>query len=221
VDGAELRAIVREVVAGLLPSLMSGAGVPPPPAGLSSPRPAVAAQPTAAQPPADHPSAGQFTADHPPAGQFMAGQPPAGQFTVGQPPAGQPPAGQAGGARQSAPAQAGLAYTVREHAESVETVSLRTDADLAALVLRLLHLFENPKQRDALRSGRLRFRLAAPAGPGSVQPSHRIDKGAVTEAMVVSAAKAGARLVLGRRAVLTPLAKDRARAAGVEIERER
>jgi hypothetical protein len=27
--------------------------------------------------------------------------------------------------------------------------------------------------------------------------------------------------VLGRRAVLTPLARDRARAAGVEIERER
>jgi hypothetical protein len=43
----------------------------------------------------------------------------------------------------------------------------------------------------------------------------------VTEAMVVSAARAGARLVLGRGAVLTPLARDRARAAGVEIEKER
>jgi hypothetical protein len=48
-----------------------------------------------------------------------------------------------------------------------------------------------------------------------------VEKGAVTEAMVAEAAKAGARLVLGRRAVLTPLARDRARAAGVEIERER
>jgi hypothetical protein len=48
-----------------------------------------------------------------------------------------------------------------------------------------------------------------------------VDKGAVTEAMVGQAAQAGARLVLGRRAVLTPLARDRARAAGVEIERER
>ena len=49
----------------------------------------------------------------------------------------------------------------------------------------------------------------------------RIDKGAVTEAAVRDAARAGARLVLGRRAVLTPLARDRARAAGVEIEKER
>ena len=117
--------------------------------------------------------------------------------------------------------QPGLAHTVRENVEAVETVSLRTDADLDAFVKRLLRLFENPQRRDALRAGRLRFRLAAAAGPGSVQPAHRVDKGAVTEAMVRQAAGAGARLVLGRRAVLTPLARDRARAAGVEIERER
>ena len=117
--------------------------------------------------------------------------------------------------------QGGLAHTVRENVEAVETVSLRTDADLDAFVKRLLRLFENPQRRDALRAGRLRFRLAAAAGPGSVQPAHRVDKGAVTEAMVGQAARAGARLVLGRRAVLTPLARDRARATGVEIERER
>ena len=117
--------------------------------------------------------------------------------------------------------QPGLAHTVRESVEAVETVSLRTDADLDAFVKRLLRLFENPQRRDELRAGRLRFRLAAAAGPGSVQPAHRVDKGAVTEAMVRQAARAGARLVLGRRAVLTPLARDRARAAGVEIERER
>jgi hypothetical protein len=117
--------------------------------------------------------------------------------------------------------QGGLAHTVRENVEAVETVSLRTDADLDAFVKRLLRLFENPQRRDALRAGRLRFRLAAAAGPGSVQPAHRVDKGAVTEAMVRQAAGAGARLVLGRRAVLTPLARDRARSAGVEIERER
>jgi hypothetical protein len=117
--------------------------------------------------------------------------------------------------------QVGLAHSVREQVDAVETVSLRTDADLDAFVKRLLRLFENPQRRDALRAGRLRFRLAAAAGPGSVQPAHRVDKGAVTEAMVGQAAQAGARLVLGRRAVLTPLARDRARAAGVEIERER
>ena len=125
------------------------------------------------------------------------------------------------GSAPAGPAQPGLAYAVSENAQSVETVSLRTDADLSAFVRRLLHLFENPKHRDALRSGRLRFRVAPAAVPGSAQPAHRVDKGAVTEAMVAGAAKDGARLVLGRRAVLTPLARDRARAAGVEIERER
>ena len=125
------------------------------------------------------------------------------------------------GARRPGLVQPGLAHTVREDIDSVETVSLRTDADLDAFVKRLLRLFENPQRRDELRAGRLRFRLAAAAGPGSVQPAHRVDKGAVTEAMVRQAAGAGARLVLGRRAVLTPLARDRARTAGVEIERER
>jgi len=119
------------------------------------------------------------------------------------------PAGAAG-----VPGQAGLPHTVREHVDSVEVVTIRTDADLGAFVLHLLHLFENPKHRDAVRSGRLRFRLAAAAVPGSAQPSHRIEKGAAS-------ARAGARLVLGRRAVLTPLARDRARATGVEIVKER
>ena len=120
-----------------------------------------------------------------------------------------------------APAQPGLPHTVREHVESVEVVSIRTDADLGNFVLHLLHLFENPKHRDALRTGRLRFRLAATAATGPAQPSHRVEKGAVTEAMVAASARAGARLVLGRRAVLTPLARDRARATGVEIVKER
>ena len=43
----------------------------------------------------------------------------------------------------------------------------------------------------------------------------------MTERAVQAAARAGARLVLGPRAVLTPLARDRARALGVPIEKER
>ena len=113
---------------------------------------------------------------------------------------------------------------MRDGVGEVETVSVRTDRELAAFVTRLLHLVENPRRRDDLRTGRLRFRLApggAAGAAGSARPVHRIDKGAVTEATVRDAARAGARLVLGRRAVLTPLARDRARAAGVEIEKER
>ncbi len=102
----------------------------------------------------------------------------------------------------------------------VETVMMRSDADLTAFVNRLLHLFENPKQREDLRAGRLRFRFAPVAAPGSFQPVHRIEKGAVTEATVREAAKSGAKIVLGPNAVLTPLGRDRARAEGVQVEKE-
>ena len=52
-----------------------------------------------------------------------------------------------------------------------ETVNLSTDEDLAAFVKRLLDL--DPGQREELRSGRKRFRLASPQaliGPGRCRP---------------------------------------------------
>jgi len=126
-----------------------------------------------------------------------------------------------------------------------ETVNLSTDEDLAAFVATLLDL--DPQAREDLRTGRKRFRLAvpsysqtpqapsaAPGGSGSHRstgltavngsagpPARRVERGAVTEKVVRDAARAGERLVLGPRAVLTPLASDRARASGVEISRER
>jgi hypothetical protein len=136
-------------------------------------------------------------------------------------PGAQPPPGARPPGAGVAPAQEGPVFTPRDGVREVETVSLRTDAELAGFVTRLLHLFENPRRRADLRAGRLRFRLAAGGVAGSARPAHRIEQGAVTEAAVRAAARDGARLVLGRRAVLTPLARDRARAAGVEIEKER
>jgi hypothetical protein len=117
-----------------------------------------------------------------------------------------------------------------------ETVDLSTDDDLAAFVNRLLDL--GPEQQEEIRSGRKRFRLASAEGRAATAPPppaaasgsaaangsagmRRIERGAVTEAAVAAAARAGERLVLGRGAVLTPLARDRARASGVEIDRER
>jgi hypothetical protein len=117
-----------------------------------------------------------------------------------------------------------------------ETVNLSTDQDLAAFVNRLLDL--EPDQVEELRSGRKRFRLpeisagspapsvAAGAANGAERagestPVRRIERGAVTEAVITAAARAGEQLVLGRGAVLTPLARDRARASGVPIEKER
>jgi len=88
-------------------------------------------------------------------------------------------------------------------------------------VLRVLRLGDNPKVRRDLISGRSRFILAEPPADTADQAVHRVGKGAVTERTVTEAAKANARLVLGPRAVLTPLARDRARALGVPIEKER
>ena len=100
-----------------------------------------------------------------------------------------------------------------------DTVRIATDQDLDAFVRNLLRLFENPKTRDDLRSGRLSFRLA---GNGRGAPAtRRIDSGAVTERHIAEMADSGGVLVLGRRAVLTPLAREKARAVGITIEKER
>ena len=109
----------------------------------------------------------------------------------------------------------------------VEEVALRTDADLDVFVRRLAALCEDPDERTALRDGRHGFRLAgkadaAPAGPatGGAGAVLRVERGAVTERTVAKAAAQRARLVVGRRAVLTPLARDKARTLGVDVERE-
>ena len=109
-------------------------------------------------------------------------------------------------------------------------MTLGGDDDLNRFVRDLL----TRPDRDAILAGRVRFTLGAtegrPSGPersasGSSSGSPpggpiRVARGAVTERTVAAAAKAGGRLVLGPRAVLTPLAREKARALGIEIERE-
>ena len=99
-------------------------------------------------------------------------------------------------------------------AAGAEHVVLASDADVDRFVRSLLA--RPPAELEAIRAGRLRFTLHAGAPSGVV----RVDRGAVTERKVDEAAKAGARLVLGPGAVLTPLARDKARAKGIKIERE-
>jgi hypothetical protein len=129
-------------------------------------------------------------------------------------------------------------HSASEPGVTLQPVRLATDEDVREFVLQIVRLADNPKRRRDLLAGRLRFTLAAaglvphpdyrsangrgepvPAGHGG--GDHRIESGAVTERAVQAAASAGARLVLGPRAVLTPLARDRARTLGVPIEKER
>lgn len=108
---------------------------------------------------------------------------------------------------------------------TVETVRIDGDEDLQAFVRSLVTRLESPRDRLAIKAGRLRFQLqrsAAPVGASlsDARPAVRVTKGAVTERHVREAHADGARLLLSRAAVLTPLARDTARALDVQIERE-
>ena len=94
-------------------------------------------------------------------------------------------------------------------------MTLGGDDDLNRFVRDLL----TRPDRDAILAGHVRFTLGA-AATAARSESMKIERGAVTERAVAAAAKAGGRLVLGPRAVLTPLAREKARALGLEIERE-
>ena len=104
----------------------------------------------------------------------------------------------------------------------LERVTIGNDDDLNRFVRDLL----TRADREAILAGRLRFTLGTAGGRtegatgARADGATRVERGAVTERAVAAAAKAGGRLVLGPRAVLTPLAREKARALGVEIERE-
>ena len=108
---------------------------------------------------------------------------------------------------------------------TTERATLRNDADLDAFVRMLIRRVENPRERRAILAGEVRFQLAgSPGAPATSAPAMlamRVETGAVTERTVQEAARSGARLVLSSRAVLTPMARDRARSLGVEIEKEK
>ena len=222
----ELRRLVAEVLAEVLPGLghraaqtapvpepVPGERAGDPPAESTSARlaAALAARPSAVPRPAR--GAGGVP-DGVPSGS-RSGWPP----RVAAPPAAPPGAPSGGPPRVAAPAAGQPAAP--EASPDSWTVRLSNDTELAEFVLRVLKLADNPKLRRDLISGRIRFTLAGQSAGPAVLAVHRVDKGAVTERTVAAAASAGARLVLGRRAVLTPLGRDRARALRVPIEKER
>jgi hypothetical protein len=98
-------------------------------------------------------------------------------------------------------------------ATAVESVQIGNDHDLAILLARVTE----PGTAEKIRAGKLRFTLsgaataAAPAAPLT---------GVITEQKLDRLIKGGT-LVLGPDAVLTPLARDRARRLGLKIERRR
>lgn len=117
----------------------------------------------------------------------------------------------------------------------VEAVSITSDRELMAFVDHVLELAKDGRLRAEIESRRHVFQLAkspvdggesrltgpprSPAG-GEVEvaPVH-FDRGLVSERNINAIAAGTTRLILGRRARLTPLARDRARQRGIRIER--
>jgi hypothetical protein len=98
--------------------------------------------------------------------------------------------------------------------QGTEVVRIGSDAELQAFIARL----SSPGVIETVRSGKLRFTLAPtpplPASAGDIL------EGVISEQKVSSLAARGT-LFLGSTAVLTPLARDRARKLGLKIERRR
>lgn len=132
------------------------------------------------------------------------------------------------------PGNDGLATRLHRLAEGGDRmeVTIRSDAELAEVAQALARAGGNGKLAEAIAAGRLRLRLghqraAATQHRPSDAPDQRgkgtaqVDKGVLSEARVTELAKQNDRIVLGRAAVLTPLARDRARELNVAIERRR
>ena len=107
-----------------------------------------------------------------------------------------------------------------------EAVSLTNNGELYAFVQRILDMATDSATANRLRSGQIRFELtgasqqSSPGTPHSSETGFRVERGAVTEAMVKKAAEAGGVLVAGQSAVITPLAREKARKLGVTINKE-
>jgi hypothetical protein len=193
--------VARELLRELLQSALGGAN------GHGAPDPAAAARQS------DPAAAPQVPA--PPVAAVLRpstwSQPPAPGEAIGW---GEP----AGASRDAAAGASRDAAT--------ELVAIDSDADLDRFVRALADRLEDAGARAAIRAGRLRFTLSRRGGASGGTTSApapgvmRIERGALTERTVEKAAKAGARLVLAPGAVPTPLAREKARALGIEIERE-
>lgn len=95
---------------------------------------------------------------------------------------------------------------------AVEAVRISNDADLQAFINRVF----DPAIQERVKSGKLRFSLGGAAG-SSLDAALT---GVITEKTIVRHAGSGT-LALAADAVLTPLARDKARQLGLKIERRR
>ena len=112
-----------------------------------------------------------------------------------------------------------------------EQVSLRTDAELAAFVARLLRMAQDSRLRADIEAGRHVFRLAsgpapqvqahqptAPASHAAPAPV-RFERGLVTEREIAKLPDGLRSIGAGKTVRFTPLARDELRRLNIKIER--
>ena len=98
--------------------------------------------------------------------------------------------------------------------QGTETVRIGSEAELQTFIARL----SSPGVIESVRAGKLRFTLAQSAPVFT--STNDVLEGVISE-QKISALAAKGTLILGPTAVLTPLARDRARKLGLKIERRR
>jgi hypothetical protein len=104
-----------------------------------------------------------------------------------------------------------------ESGSVAEVVNITSDRDLQRFIARITE----PATADKIRNGKLRFTLGNASAQHPVTPTGGAHlTGVITERKIDQIA-AGHMLILGPGAVLTPLARDRARRLGLTIERRR
>ncbi len=114
---------------------------------------------------------------------------------------------------------AGQRLLAREPRE--EVVSIGSDVELAAFVRRLLDMTDDPKTRENIRAGRLKFKLATVASHqrSEVTQVPPALPRFVTERWVDALPEGTSVVSVGKRTRLTPLAKDRLKSKKIRIER--
>ncbi len=114
-----------------------------------------------------------------------------------------------------------------------ERVRIRSDADLRSFATRVLAMAEDAETRRALVDGGIVFRLddeapgpgSRPAPPGTAARAagtartEVVERGLFSERRAERLPSGTTRVRLGRNVRMTPLARDRLRRRGIEIER--
>ncbi len=125
---------------------------------------------------------------------------------------------------------------LKSEGESLVELNIQNDEQLNNFVLDFAKCLHDRDVQALLFSGRLRFKLRSSIREKNETPitrnipkdapnqktkrsESRFESGMLSEAQVTKLANTSQRIVVSKKVVVTPLAKDRARAIGIEIVR--